>query len=49
MSATANLCNWTHMCADPNIHANDIGHQKLTAAFESQLRGVVRRHAHAVR
>jgi hypothetical protein len=46
----ANVCNWTHMCeANPNIPANDIGHQKLTAAFESQLRGVVRRHARAVR
>jgi lysophospholipase L1-like esterase len=39
----ANVCNWTHMCeANPNIHANDIGHQKLTAAFEARLRGVVR-------
>jgi GDSL-like Lipase/Acylhydrolase family len=41
----ANVCNWTHMCeAVLNIHANDIGHQKLAAKFESQLRGVLHRY-----
>ena len=43
----ANVCNWTHMCeAVPNIHANDVGHQKLAAKFESQLRGVLHRYRH---
>jgi lysophospholipase L1-like esterase len=41
----ANVCNWTHMCETvPNIHANDIGHEKLAARFELQLRGVVHRY-----
>ncbi len=38
----ANICNWTHMCEpNPNIHANDIGHELLALEFESQLGEVI--------
>ncbi len=38
----ANICNWTHMCEpNPNIHANDTGHELLALEFESQLGGVI--------
>jgi len=38
----ARICNWTLMCAEGNIHANDIGHAHIATAFERVLRPVVR-------
>jgi lysophospholipase L1-like esterase len=35
----ADICLWTHMCTNLDIHANDIGHAVLAAAFESILNG----------
>ncbi len=38
----ADICSWTHMCeSNPNIHANDTGHQLLALQFESQLGGLI--------
>jgi len=28
------ICQWTLMCSEANIHANDIGHAHIAAAFE---------------
>lgn len=33
----ANLCNWTHVCSDNDVHANDIGHGKLAGAFTASI------------
>ncbi len=30
----ANICNWTLMCTEENIHANDTGHALIASAFE---------------
>jgi len=30
----ANICNWTHMCPERNVHTNDTGHALLAATFE---------------
>ncbi len=33
----ANVCNWTLMCTEDNIHANDAGHQVLAQTFDTAL------------
>ena len=35
------ICNWTLMCTQTNIHANDIGHAHIAKAFEKVLHKVV--------
>lgn len=30
----ANVCTWTHMCPERDIHTNDAGYAKLAATFE---------------
>lgn len=32
------ICQWTLMCTEENIHANDIGHAHIAKAFEKILR-----------
>ena len=34
------VCQWTGMCTDGDIHANDLGHQQLAAAFEQVIDNV---------
>ncbi len=36
----ANLCNWTLVCSDNNIHANNTGHLKIANAFIAVIDGV---------
>jgi len=39
----ADICNWTHMCeAEPNIHANDHGHELIAGRYEQLLKRAVR-------
>jgi lysophospholipase L1-like esterase len=33
----ANLCNWTLVCSNNNVHANNTGHGKLADAFTSLI------------
>ncbi len=33
----ANLCAWTLVCTNANIHANDTGHAKIAAAFTTAI------------
>lgn len=33
----ARICTWTWMCSNADIHANDLGHQKIADAFVAAL------------
>ncbi|HLG66420.1 MAG TPA: SGNH/GDSL hydrolase family protein [Acidimicrobiales bacterium] len=35
----ANICNWTFMCTNADIHTNDTGHSVIAAAFDQQVDG----------
>ena len=37
----ANICAWTRMCTNSDIHANDIGHQRIASTFEPLIDAVV--------
>jgi hypothetical protein len=37
----ARICAWTHMCAEGDIHADDVGHARIARAFEEVLRTVL--------
>ena len=37
----SNICAWTRMCTNSDIHANDIGHQLIASTFEPLIDAAV--------
>jgi len=37
----ANICAWTRMCTNSDIHANDVGHQRIASTFQPLIDAVV--------
>ena len=37
----SNICAWTRMCSNADIHANDTGHQRIATVFEPLIDAVV--------